>query len=89
VKFAVIPVEPGIFSIVPEKCRLGTENSETNQALAGQFPLQTKREFFGPNRELNPQNRELYRRTSGATAVHQSRTPNKPFTPSKFDKIKI
>jgi hypothetical protein len=39
-------VEPGIFSIVPEKRRFDTENSETNQVLAGQFPLQNKREFF-------------------------------------------
>src|SRR3981189_1773398 len=26
-KFPIIPVEPGIFSIVPYKCRFGTENS--------------------------------------------------------------
>jgi hypothetical protein len=32
--------------IVPEKCRFGTENNEANQALAGQFPLQTKPECF-------------------------------------------
>jgi hypothetical protein len=34
----VIPVVTGIFSIVPEKCRFGTENGEANQALADQFP---------------------------------------------------
>jgi len=34
-KFPVIPVEPGIFSIAPHKCRFGTENSEANQVLAG------------------------------------------------------
>jgi len=36
--FPVIPVEPGIFSIVPDKCRFGSENVEVNQALASQFP---------------------------------------------------
>jgi hypothetical protein len=37
-KYPVFPVEPGIFSIVPEKCRFGGENNAPNQALAGQFP---------------------------------------------------
>jgi hypothetical protein len=37
-EFSVIPVEPGIFSIVLEKCRVGTENGEPNQAFASQFP---------------------------------------------------
>jgi len=45
-KFLVIPVEPGIFSIVPDKCRSGRENGEANQALAGQFPWRAKREFI-------------------------------------------
>jgi hypothetical protein len=39
-------VEPGIFSFVPEKCRIVTENGEANQALAGQFPSPAKREFI-------------------------------------------
>jgi len=39
-------VEPGIFSIVPEKCRFGTEKGEANQSFAGQFPLPAKREFI-------------------------------------------
>jgi hypothetical protein len=34
----LFPWKPGIFSIVLEKCRLGTENGEANQALAVQFP---------------------------------------------------
>jgi hypothetical protein len=37
-QFPVIPVEPGIFSILSEKYRFGTENSEPNQSLAGKFP---------------------------------------------------
>jgi len=37
-KFPVVPVDPGIFSIVLHKCRFGTENNEANQALADQFP---------------------------------------------------
>jgi hypothetical protein len=45
-KFPVTPVEPGIFSFVPEKCRIVTENGEANQALAGQFPSPAKREFI-------------------------------------------
>jgi len=45
-EFSVIPVAPGIFSIVPEKCGVGTENNGANQALAGQFPLPAKREFI-------------------------------------------
>jgi hypothetical protein len=39
-------VKPGIFSIVPEKCRFDPENGELNQALDGQFPLPAKREFI-------------------------------------------
>jgi len=46
VKFPAIPVEAGIFSIVPEKCLVGTENGKANQALAGQFPSSAKREFI-------------------------------------------
>jgi hypothetical protein len=34
-EFPVVPVEPGIFSIVPHKCLFCCENSEANQALAG------------------------------------------------------
>jgi hypothetical protein len=37
-KFPVIPVEPGILSFSPDNRRFGRENSEANQALAGQFP---------------------------------------------------
>ncbi len=45
-KFPVIPVEPGIFSVVSEKSGFGIENSDANQSLAGQFPLPAKREFI-------------------------------------------
>jgi hypothetical protein len=41
-------VKPGIFSIVPEKCRFGTEYGEANPALGGQLTLQIKREFIRP-----------------------------------------
>jgi len=37
-KFPVIPVEQGIFAIVPENCHYGTKKWKANQALAGQFP---------------------------------------------------
>jgi hypothetical protein len=39
----VIPLEPGIFSILPGKSRFGTENGEPNQAVASEFswPLQS------------------------------------------------
>jgi hypothetical protein len=40
-------VEPGIFSILPEKHRFATENTQFNQALRDQFPLPAKREFIG------------------------------------------
>jgi hypothetical protein len=39
--------------------------------------------LFGPNRELNMPNRELYRRMSRATAAHQKRTRKRPITPSR------
>jgi len=45
-RFLVIPVEPGIFSILRQKCRFSTANQKRNQSLTGQFPLPAKREFF-------------------------------------------
>jgi hypothetical protein len=45
-KFPDIPVEPGIFSNLPEKCRVDTQNNKANQALASQFPPAAKREFI-------------------------------------------
>jgi len=46
-EFPVIPVEPGIFSFLPEKYRFGTKGSEPYQALADQFPSPAKRGFIG------------------------------------------
>jgi hypothetical protein len=37
-KIPVIPVEPGIFSILPRKLPFGCKKSEAAQALAGEFP---------------------------------------------------
>jgi hypothetical protein len=37
-QFRVIPVEPGIFSILPGKYGFVAENSEPDQSLTGQFP---------------------------------------------------
>jgi hypothetical protein len=37
-QFPAIPVQPGTFSILPEKCRFGTENNAPDQTLAGKFP---------------------------------------------------
>jgi hypothetical protein len=39
-------VEPRIFSNVPEKRRVDTENNKANQSLASQFPSPAKREFM-------------------------------------------
>jgi len=47
-EFPVIPVKPGIFAIVCEKCRFGTDKSEVNQTLADQFPSSANREFMFP-----------------------------------------
>jgi hypothetical protein len=44
--YPVIPVQPGIFSIVPKKYRFGTGKSEANQVFADQFPWPAKREFI-------------------------------------------
>jgi hypothetical protein len=41
----VIPVDPGIFSIVLPKCSLVYKNSEATQCLT-KFPLPGKREFI-------------------------------------------
>jgi hypothetical protein len=38
-EFPVIPVKPGIFSRIREKCSLSTEKSTVNQSPGGQFPL--------------------------------------------------
>jgi hypothetical protein len=46
-EFPVIPVETGIFSIAPRKCRFGTKKAKADRALAKQFPSPAKRELIG------------------------------------------
>jgi hypothetical protein len=44
-EFPVIPVKPGILSFFPALPPFGSEDSEVNQSLAGEFPYPAKREF--------------------------------------------
>jgi hypothetical protein len=71
-QFPVIPVEAGINRFFSKKCSPIPKNFQRNQRVAGEFPWQANREFCRPNRELNPQNRELRE-----SAFHQAKTSNK------------
>jgi hypothetical protein len=45
-KFPLIPVEPGIFSIILKKCGSGTKKDDAAQCLESKFPYPGKREFI-------------------------------------------
>jgi hypothetical protein len=67
-QFPVIPVEAGIIRFFSKKCSPIPKTANEINA----FPWQANQEFCRPNRELNPQNRELRE-----SAFHQAKTSNK------------
>jgi hypothetical protein len=77
-----IPVEPGInrefFRLLPKSTGLSLETAKQINPLPVNSRSRSNANFRTANRELNPPNRELYRRKKPVTAAHKNRTGKTP-----------
>jgi hypothetical protein len=87
-KFPVIPVEPGILSILPITAVLAAKTVRQIKPLPTNSRSRGNGNLRCPNRELNTPNQELYRRMSPVTAEHQKRTRKRPIAPCRPNAIK-